>query len=84
MITNGRVMKDRRGIFDGTVKCHPACDGQTPCIAACKAHNKVGRIVCKKYVKNICFYTKAWNESEKGYRPIDAQSIIPFSEASNT
>ena len=33
-------MTGRQGMFDGTVKCHQACNGQTPCIAACTDSNK--------------------------------------------
>ena len=34
------VMKDHSGMFDGTVKCFPACNGNKPCIASCTAKDK--------------------------------------------
>ncbi len=36
-----RVMySHHQGWFDGTIKCHPACNGIKPCIASCTADNK--------------------------------------------
>ena len=69
-----RVMKDHsHGMFDGTVKCHPACNGQTPCIASCTAKDYAWNETAKGYTKvnddtkipfsevefNLCL-TKKW------------------------
>ena len=42
-------MKDHQGMFNGTVKCHPACNGQTPCFASCTEHNKAWNETAKGY-----------------------------------
>ena len=44
-----RVMKDHQGMFNGTVKCHPACNGQMPCFASCTEHNKAWNETAKGY-----------------------------------
>ena len=43
-------MKDHhKGMFNGTVKCHPACEGKTPCIASCPARYKAWNETAKGY-----------------------------------
>ena len=44
-----RAMKDHQGMFDGTVKCHPACKGHTPCIASCSKYNKAWNETARGY-----------------------------------
>ena len=47
-----RVMKDHlHGMFDGTVKCHPACNENTPCIASCTAKDYAWNETAKGYTK---------------------------------
>ena len=48
-----RAMKGHQGMFNGIVKCHPACNGQTPCFASCTAHNKAWNETAKGYDDKI-------------------------------